>query len=67
MGGLTPPAAMATRRLLCSAQNRCHMSQDEYGGGGEHVVGVEGDRGMHLELNGPTRGSEAYFEVSAKR
>lgn len=48
------------------------MSQDECGGGGERVRGVVGDGGMggggtHLELNGPTRGSQAYFEVSAKR
>lgn len=30
-------------------------------------MGVEGDEGTHLELNGPTRGSKAYFEVSAKQ
>lgn len=42
MGGLSPPAAMATRRLLRSAQNRCHMSQDECGGGGEHWWGRRG-------------------------
>lgn len=67
MGGLSLPAAMATRRLLCSAQNRCHMSQDEYSGGWGACGGGGGGPEMHLELNGPTRGTKAYFEVSAKQ
>lgn len=78
-GGLfssSPPAANGralstgchgNERLLRSAQNRCHMSQDECGGGGERVEGAERDEGTHLELNGPTRGREAHSEVSAKR
>lgn len=43
MGGLSPPAAMATRRRLCGAQHRCHMSQDECAGGGERAEWGGGD------------------------
>lgn len=36
-------------------------------GAGSVWQGPRGMGGTHLELNGPTRGSQAYFEGSAKR
>lgn len=66
MGGLAPPAAMATGRWLCGAQNRCHMGRCACVGGGERDAGNRGGA-VPLELNGPTRGNKSHLEGSAEQ